>query len=379
MPGRLRGKLRDPVAWTELLQLVKTVVAAVAAWVVATQVFALPQAFLAPWSALLVVHATVYRTLAQGVQQIGATVVGVALAWAAGEFLGLDPLSVALLLLVSLVLGKVTPLRLDGTTVAATAVVVLTVGYVEQDHVLLLRFVDTAVGIGVGMIVNLIVWPPLGDFTAARAIDAVNLRVGTLLRQVALGLAHNECGDDDVREWIDRTRELDEDLGEAWALLRQARESGRLNPRRGASEVKRSHDYADLLDRMEHGVAEIRSMARTLGHSIEDVREWDAGFKERWVDLVDQLGAAIEQPDSQRIVGVRQDLQTLAHELSRDDLSTLHWVEYGGLILNLRNIATSMDRVAASTPAIASSVSGHRPMLRAAPADPSRGPSRHPR
>jgi hypothetical protein len=65
-----RQRLRDPVAWSDLIQLVKTVVAAVLAWVLATDVFGLPQAFLAPWAALLVVHATVYRTFSRGLRQV---------------------------------------------------------------------------------------------------------------------------------------------------------------------------------------------------------------------------------------------------------------------------------------------------------------------
>ena len=62
--------------WTAVLQLVKTVVAAVVAWVLASQVFALPQAFLAPWAALLVVHATVYRTFSRGLRQVTGAVLG---------------------------------------------------------------------------------------------------------------------------------------------------------------------------------------------------------------------------------------------------------------------------------------------------------------
>ena len=57
LPARVRALVRDPVRWTEWLQLVKTVVAAVIAWLLAAHVFGLPQAFLAPWAALLVVHA----------------------------------------------------------------------------------------------------------------------------------------------------------------------------------------------------------------------------------------------------------------------------------------------------------------------------------
>ena len=79
---RVRNRLHDPLTWVEVLQLLKTVAAAVIAWVIAVDVLSLPQSFLAPWAALLVIHATVYRTLARGLQQAAAAVIGVLLAFA---------------------------------------------------------------------------------------------------------------------------------------------------------------------------------------------------------------------------------------------------------------------------------------------------------
>ncbi len=115
--GRARRLLRDPVTWTEWIQIVKTVVAAVVAWMLAVQVFDLPQPFLAPWSALLVVHATVYRSFSRGAKQVGATVVGVLLAWATGDLLGLDAAALAVMLLAGLVIGNLRWLREESTTV----------------------------------------------------------------------------------------------------------------------------------------------------------------------------------------------------------------------------------------------------------------------
>jgi hypothetical protein len=76
MAGRLEDRLRDRLVWTDVMQLVKTVAAAVIAWLLAVELFSLPQSFLAPWAALLTVHATVYRTLARGLQQAAGAVVG---------------------------------------------------------------------------------------------------------------------------------------------------------------------------------------------------------------------------------------------------------------------------------------------------------------
>ena len=49
------------------------------------------------------------------------------------------------------------------------------------------------------------------------------------------------------------------------------------------------------------------------------------------------------------------ELGALASDYSDEDLSARHWPEYGGLILNLRNIATSMDLVMTSDPVSTSS------------------------
>ncbi len=128
MAGRLEDRLRDPLVWTDVLQLVKTVAAAVIAWLLAVEVFSLPQSFLAPWAALLTVHATVYRTLTRGIQQAAAAVVGVLLAFAVTPILGVSWASLALVLLAGLAVGAIGPMRAESTTAAATALVVLLTG-----------------------------------------------------------------------------------------------------------------------------------------------------------------------------------------------------------------------------------------------------------
>src|SRR5829696_3365333 len=117
----IHERLRDPVLWSDVSQIVKTVVAAVLAWVIARDVLGIAQPFLAPWAALLTVHATVYRTMARGIQQVGATVLGVLLAFAAGSTLGVNAASLGLVLLAGMLAGATRSLRAESTTAAATA------------------------------------------------------------------------------------------------------------------------------------------------------------------------------------------------------------------------------------------------------------------
>jgi uncharacterized membrane protein YccC len=349
--ARLRGVIRDPMQWTEWLQLVKTVVAAVIAWLLAARVFELPQSFLAPWSALLVVHATVYRTFSRGLRQVAAAVLGVLLAWAVGNLIGLDTVAVSVLLAVGLGIGATRWFADETTAVAATGLIVLTTGFSTHDQVLLDRLFGTFIGIVVGLVVNLIVWPPLRDYSAARAIDAIDDGVGRLLRDMAEEL-HGPCGEDQVATWVDRTRDLDQDIDAAWALLRQAKESSRLNPRRAAAGLRATDVYVQILRDNEQAVAESRSMARSLGHSIEAVNEWEPVFRDRWLALLGEAGEAIGVPDSARVTQVRADLNRLADDLSTEELSARHWPEYGALLMNLRNVVTSMDRVAEQNPVV---------------------------
>lgn len=372
------GRARDPVAWTELIQLVKTAVAAVLAWVLAARFFELPQSFLAPWAALLVVHATVYRTLSRGVRQVTGAVLGVLLAWAVGNLMGLSTTSVSVLLVVGLVIGAARWFREESTAVAATGLLVLTTGLSGRDHVLLDRLFDTTIGIVVGLAVNLVVWPPLRDYAAARAIDAVDDALAELLSDMARDL-REPTTEDVVEGWVDRTRDIDEDVDRAWSLLRQARESSRLNPRRAAVGLRRSDSYEEVLRQEEQAVAEARSMARTLRFSVSGVVEWEPDFRRRWLDLLAEAADAIAATDDERVAAVRVELNRLTDDLGTTDLPTRHWPEYGALIVNLRNVVTAMAGVAAQNPVVVPRYADGRRVLRAGRSGPWRGPRRRSR
>jgi hypothetical protein len=278
-------------------------------------------------------------------------VLGVLLAWAVGNLAGLSTVAVSALLVIGLVIGSLRWFRDERTTVAATGLIVLTTGFSTHDYLLVDRLLDTAIGIVVGLLVNLVVWPPLLDHSAARAIDAIDDRVAELLRDMASAL-WGTCDQETVSGWVDRTRSLDEDLDHAWALLRQARESSLLNPRRAARRLRSTGTFEEILRDNAQAVAESRSMARTIGHGIDDVVEWEPEFRDRWLALLLEAGEAIGVPDSARVVAVRRELLRLTEDLSREDLSALHWPEYGALIMNLRNIVAAMDRVAQQNPVV---------------------------
>ncbi|MEO7351090.1 MAG: hypothetical protein ABIW17_04250 [Marmoricola sp.] len=64
--ARVISRGPDPLLVVELLQSAKAALAGVLAWVIALDVLGLEQPFLAPWAAVLVVQATVFRTVSRG-------------------------------------------------------------------------------------------------------------------------------------------------------------------------------------------------------------------------------------------------------------------------------------------------------------------------
>ncbi|WP_182525050.1 FUSC family protein [Nocardioides dongkuii] len=346
---RGRERLRDPVFWTDVTQLVKTVVAVVASWVLATHVLDLSQSFLAPWAALLVVHATVYRTFSQGLRQVAAAVLGVVLAWGVGSALGPDLLALGLAVGVGLAVGAIGWFGDEGTTIAATALVVLTTGFSDDRIVLAARLLDTAIGIVVGLVVNALVWPPLRQRVAIVALDAMDGKIGTLLVDIAAGVERG-FSDDEVSAWLERTRELDEELDRTWALVRQASESARMNPRRAADELRDPKEWFDLMWRMEQALAEIRSLARTLSYDQADEPQWQPRFRTAYAAALRTAGEGLVDADREEMLRAWEQLDRLVEELGELRPAPAQWPVYGSLVVNLRNLVDAMEEVAAENP-----------------------------
>lgn len=337
----------------EWAQSGKTALAGVLAWVVATDVLGLEQAFLAPWAAVLVVHATVFRTVSRGGQQVAATFLGVIVGWASGALFGTGPLGMGTMLLTSFLIGRHRWLREEATTIATTGIVVLATNAIDQSHLLAGRLLDTTVGVVVGLAVNLVVWPPLRDRAAWAHAHRLPGELAAVLSEMASGLGP-DLASTDVEAWMRRCREVDVHVDETWGLLRQAQESSRLNPRR--SRPADLDGMVRSLHLLEQAVAEVLSLARTMATSADRANVWDESFRTEWRRLLTATADALEQGDADRLTQVRSELTTLADELSTDGLSGPVWQEYGGLLMNLRNIMDAAVELArwsgdaASTP-----------------------------
>lgn len=335
-------------------------IAATAAWWVSVTFLGTSFPFLAPWVALLTIDATAYRTLSRGVQSSIASVLGIGVAFLVGHFLGVTLWTYALALLVGLLIARVRWIRDEGMTVATMSIFMLSDGFSEQQQQLGDRMLEILVGIVVGVIVNLLVLPPLRDRQASRYVDNVNRRMGRVLEN--MGEELNDSWDTSrAEEWIEETESISEELNSAWSVVRFARESRRANPRsylpsvrsarsRGTRVVSDSDDvgWEDVLRRADEGASHVRNLARTLREGAWAEGGWDVEFREKWSEIIRDTGRAVADPhaDVEPLTGRLDDLTS---EMSEDkDLPTKLWPVYGALIIGLRHIVEVVDDVAST-------------------------------
>lgn len=356
---RLQTLWGRPDFVTDLLQILKTVVAGTAAWWFAITVLESPLPFLAPWTALLTVHATVHRSFSHGVQTTVASAVGVAISFLIGNYLGVNVLTFAFALFIGVAAARIRWIKDEGIAIATTAIFVLGSGFADQEPFLDERLLEVGVGVATGIAVNLLIAPPLRDRQAARHIDRVNQRMGELLTEMADEFS-TSWETDQAESWFKETESIRAELDSAWSVVRFARESRRNNPRgllalpgsAGQRDRRKQRaeqaSYEEILARTDEGISHLRLLARTLREASYAEGPWDESFREQWVSIVRDTGGAIADPDAP-VEPLNDRLLQLASDLADDGrLPHTFWPTYGSLITSLRHIVVIVDDVASA-------------------------------
>ncbi|MFD5411544.1 aromatic acid exporter family protein [Streptomyces nojiriensis] len=221
---RVARSRREPVA----VQALRSTAAAVISYVVALRLSSEPSPLTAPLTALLVVQVTLYSTLTTSIRRVNSVVVGVLIAIGFSALVGLTWWSLGLLILASLIVGHLVRVDEFVPEVAISAMLVL--GVTQVADTAWDRVLETVIGAVVGLLVNLLLAPPLWVGPAGDAITDLARRMSRLLDH----LGEEPSGPARVEQAAARlheARRLDNDIAQVDAALRQAEDSLRLNPR----------------------------------------------------------------------------------------------------------------------------------------------------
>lgn len=214
------------------LLLVKSALAGVVSWTLSAYLIASPQPTYAPFTALLVVQSTAYRSLLQSVRYVLAVVLGVVAAGFSGPLLGENAGAFAVMLAVTLAVGRWQRLGTQGIQVSVAGVFAYNALSGTHESMLWEIVMMALLGAGVGLCVSLLLWPPLRYRTAARGIEEISEAIRQLLADMSEGLADGLPEQETLRTWLHRARQLDTTVASAREAIETGAESVVYNPRR---------------------------------------------------------------------------------------------------------------------------------------------------
>ncbi|RLK47666.1 FUSC family protein [Microbacterium telephonicum] len=317
-----------------LLLAAKTAVAAVIAWYLAPLIpFAQDEySYYAPLGVLVTMYPTVARTARAG----GEALLGLGL----GIVVGLGGLALvyagvrggvalALVVLVGVLAGGVRALGVGSDWVALAGLFVLLLGGGKADDFSISYLVTMAFGVAVGLVVNLVVFPPLYVRRARVRLNALRDAVAEQLRALAAAVAD---GDVDPERIEADMSGLAATMDAVETEVREAAESSRVNPR-----GRRHREEINENDARMQGIAAAwratRELADTVCRLKEEADPWlDAEVREGLAraiadaaellaapvgadDAVERLEAASASLDRlRRVPGLRPDAESAVAE-----------------------------------------------------------------
>ncbi|MEU3725908.1 aromatic acid exporter family protein [Streptomyces sp. NPDC031705] len=260
---RAPGSERDDV----VLHL-KTVAAAMTAWVLARHLLPPAVSTFAPFTALVALQATVYRSLRDCAQYLFAMAVGAALAATLAAVAGIHGWSFGLLTLLALAVGRFGSLGSHGTQVAIVGFFAFSSGHGRIDYIGQL-VASVGIGAACGIVAHLVLAPARHTLRRQEAVAALFTRIERGVGDLADAFETDAPDADRVRRLRGDWRGLSADADRIRQAVDAELENSRLNPRRsidGAREaLLRARKALDVAQRcLDH----LRSAGRSLDHAL---------------------------------------------------------------------------------------------------------------
>ncbi|MEJ3404068.1 FUSC family protein [Rathayibacter sp. YIM 133350] len=334
---QLRASSRVP-----LLQVAKVAVATVAAWILAGLLLPTQLPVFAAIAALLVVQPSVNQSVGKAIERTAGVIAGVILALAIVFVFGASSWVVILGVVAAIFIGWALRLTASSASqIPISAMLVLSIGISTPGYALA-RIVETAIGAALGLIVNVLIVPPVHLGPATEAVSRLGTEIAATFDRLAAAL-RTPASAADLEEMLLTARLLRPLEADAKAALNTADESLAFNPRGGRNREGLAHQQA-LFTRMGPLVTRALGMTRAL----RDHYDADLAHEPTVVAIADELDraahdlrllvrtapAAASSPPST----ATQSVPLLTAPLRIPTPHPQHWVLIGSLTEDLRRV-----------------------------------------
>ncbi|NQX26201.1 FUSC family protein [Microbacteriaceae bacterium VKM Ac-2854] len=322
------------------LQLLKTALATVLAWLVAGLIFPETLPVFGAIAALLVVAPSVNQSLGKALERSIGVIAGVIVGSVIGGLFGDRSFIVIVAIVAAIAVGwlvKLTPA--SAVQIPISAMLVLAVGSVTPGYAVD-RIVETLIGAAIGVIVNVAIVPPVVLEPAERAVGALADQLADSLDTLAEVLTEPTSR---VRldEMLISARLLQPMLVNAEATVKAGEESLRLNPRRSRHR-DRLGTLHELLPRLTRLTTRVRGMSRTVYDLYDDGLRAEATIGEIAVqlrraahDLRLLVRTEVELPEPEPLT---DEFPALTAPLVITTPHPEHWILIGALMEDLRRV-----------------------------------------
>lgn len=194
-------------SWATVWLIGVTALAACVAWIAAL-LLGIPAPVPAAVGAVITVSLSLNRSMRSGLSLVGATAAALVVAFALYQWWGLHVWTVGVLVMVSLIIGRLMRLGPEGSLqIPVTALFVYFMGEALTDDVIVARIIATLLGVAIGLIFSFVAHPERPEERITEQLSEIGGRLGALLVEVG------EVSDDSLSrrqatQWLTEARSL---------------------------------------------------------------------------------------------------------------------------------------------------------------------------
>ena len=321
-----------------ILQVLKSAVATVGAWLIAGLLVPGPPPVFAAIAALLVVQPSVNQSLAKGIERSIGVILGVLIATAISLPLGQSTWVILLAIVVAMLVAW--SLKMTAGTanqVAISAMLVLALGASSPQYALS-RVIETLIGAAIGIIVNALIVPPVAVAPAREQLALLGGELAASVDRLAQALERPQRRGE-IEGLLIQVRLLRPMREAADIAIADGEESLTLNPRRSAHR----EDLAalrDLLGQLSPIVTQVIGMTRAFADHYDDsladeptVRAIAEQLHRVAHDV--RLAVRVAEPEPEPLTSTTP---ALTFALDVRPPASGHWILVGSLMEDLRRI-----------------------------------------
>ncbi|MGY2746607.1 FUSC family protein [Arthrobacter sp. UYCu723] len=261
------GGVVSALLWPRLQLALKAALAAGLAFFIAPFMpgSAADYPYYAPLGALVAMYENVSGSLRQGVQTLVGLALGIGLAFMLFSLGEPTPVTVAIVMGLGVILAGLPRIGSGSDWIPTAALLVLLVGGHNPDEFSFGYLVQMGTGVTVGILVNLLVFPPLHFKAAALSIAELRLALARQLWDMSKAL--NENWPPEHEDWSRRSDALAASARSVRLAVEKADASRRANPRRRLHPRDMELDYRNLRD-LERVTFHVQDVTQVLSDVI---------------------------------------------------------------------------------------------------------------